>query len=111
MACLLKFSMLDVITAVDIFANFYDPSLTKNRDILLLLSLSDRPFILLFVIPFDTLYFVYEMAQWLQHLWDHGNLFETWVVQAYEVNHCTRSGSKWRYFKEIFFIFYTIIVC
>ena len=22
--------------------------------------------------------------QWLEHLWDHGNLFETWVVQATE---------------------------
>ena len=20
--------------------------------------------------------------QWLEHLWDHGNLFETWVVRA-----------------------------
>ena len=26
--------------------------------------------------------------QWLEHLWDHGNLFETWVV------HVTSSGSK-----------------
>ena len=22
--------------------------------------------------------------QWLEHLWDHGNLFETWVVRATE---------------------------
>ena len=22
--------------------------------------------------------------QWLKHLWDHGNLFETWVVRATE---------------------------
>ena len=22
--------------------------------------------------------------QWLEHLWDHGNLFETWVVRAIE---------------------------
>ena len=23
-------------------------------------------------------------SQWLEHLWNHGNLFETWVVQATE---------------------------
>ena len=22
--------------------------------------------------------------QWLEHVWDHGNLFETWVVRASE---------------------------
>ena len=27
--------------------------------------------------------------QWLEHLWDHGNLFETWVVRATE-------GLSWR---------------
>ena len=32
--------------------------------------------------------------QWLEHLWDHGNAFETWVVRATEGNHGTSSGSK-----------------
>ena len=32
--------------------------------------------------------------QWLEHLWDHGNLFEAWVVQTLSVNHDARSGSK-----------------
>ena len=32
--------------------------------------------------------------QWLEHLWDHGYLFETWVVRATEVNHGTSSGSE-----------------
>ena len=32
--------------------------------------------------------------QWLEHLWDHGNSFETWVVRATEVNHGPSSGSK-----------------
>ena len=30
--------------------------------------------------------------KWLEPLWDHGNLFEIWVVRATDV----RSGSKWR---------------
>ena len=29
--------------------------------------------------------------QWLEHLWDHGNSFETWVV-----SHSTSSGNKQR---------------
>ena len=33
--------------------------------------------------------------QWLEHLWDHGNSFETWVVRATE-SHGTSSGSKQR---------------
>ena len=29
--------------------------------------------------------FVYTVEpQWLEHLWDHGKLFETWVVRATE---------------------------
>ena len=32
--------------------------------------------------------------QWLEHLWDHGNSFETWVVRATEGNHGTSSGTK-----------------
>ena len=32
--------------------------------------------------------------QWLEHLWDYGNSFETWVVRATEGNHGTSSGSK-----------------
>ena len=34
--------------------------------------------------------------QWLEHLRDHGNSFETWVVRATEGNHGTSSGSKYR---------------
>ena len=32
--------------------------------------------------------------QWFEHLWDHGNLFETLIVRATEGNHGTSSGSK-----------------
>ena len=32
--------------------------------------------------------------QWLERLWDHRNLFETWVVRATEVNHSARSEGK-----------------
>ena len=32
--------------------------------------------------------------QWLEHLRDHGNSFETWVVRATEGIHGTSSGSK-----------------
>ena len=31
--------------------------------------------------------------QWLEHLWDHGNLFETWVVRATE-------GESWHQFSK-----------
>ena len=30
--------------------------------------------------------------QWLEHLWNHENMFETGVVRANEVNHGARSG-------------------
>ena len=30
------------------------------------------------------IYMLYSKPQWLKHLWDHGNLFETLVVQANE---------------------------
>ena len=30
--------------------------------------------------------------QWLEHLWNHKNMFETGVVRANEFNHCARSG-------------------
>ena len=33
-------------------------------------------------------------AQWIEHLWDHGTLFEIWVVRATEVNHSARSEGK-----------------
>ena len=32
--------------------------------------------------------------QWLEHLWDYGNSFETWVLRATEGDHGTSSGSK-----------------
>ena len=32
--------------------------------------------------------------QWLEHIWDHGNSFRTWVVRSTEVNQCTSLGSK-----------------
>ena len=32
--------------------------------------------------------------QWLEHLWDHGNLFEIWVVQSTEDSHGSRPESK-----------------
>ena len=31
--------------------------------------------------------------QWLEHLWDHRKLFETWVVRATE-------GKSWHQFKQ-----------
>ena len=31
--------------------------------------------------------------QWLEHLWNHENMFETGVVQADEFNHRARSGN------------------
>ena len=31
--------------------------------------------------------------QWLEHFWNHENMFETGVVQANSANHSTRSGS------------------
>ena len=31
--------------------------------------------------------------QWLEHLWDHENMFEAGVVRAMGVNHSTRSGN------------------
>ena len=31
--------------------------------------------------------------QWLEHLWDHGNSFETWVVRATE-------GKSWHQFRK-----------
>ena len=31
--------------------------------------------------------------QWLEHLWDHGNSFETWVVRATE-------GQSWHQFRK-----------
>ena len=34
--------------------------------------------------------------QWLEHLWEYGNLFEKWVVRA--TDHGARSGSKQHYF-------------
>ena len=43
-------------------------------------------------------YFHYKLGtvklQWLEHLWNHENMFETGVVQAMSVNHSTRSGGK-----------------
>ena len=30
--------------------------------------------------------------QWLEHLWDHENLFQTGVVRAIEVDYSARSG-------------------
>ena len=42
-----------------------------------------------------SLHFTVEL-QWLEHLWNNGNLFEIWIVQATEVNHGARSGKKWR---------------
>ena len=50
-------------------------------------------------------------SHWLEHLWDHWNLFETWVVRA-------NKGESWRQvrkqmviIREVFLIVYTIMVC
>ena len=32
--------------------------------------------------------------QWLEHLWDHRILFETWKFEPQRVNHSTSLGSK-----------------
>ena len=34
--------------------------------------------------PVMVLYEYTVEPQWIEHLWDHGNLFETWVVRATE---------------------------
>ena len=49
-------------------------------------------------------------SQWLEHLWGHENLFETWVVQATE-NQSWCQVKKQTAIMDIFLIFYTIIVC
>ena len=36
------------------------------------------PHFMIMVIPYTV------EPQWLEHLWDHGNLFEIWVVRATE---------------------------
>ena len=30
--------------------------------------------------------------QWIEHLWNHENMFETKVVELMSVYHCTKSG-------------------
>ena len=32
--------------------------------------------------------------QWLEHLWDYENMFETGVIELMKVNHSGRSGGK-----------------
>ena len=39
------------------------------------------------------LYIYIAELQWLEHLWNHENMFETGVVQAKEFNHRARSGN------------------
>ena len=40
--------------------------------------------------------------QWLEHVWNHENMFETGLVRTIEVNHSAKSGGLIRIF---FFIF------
>ena len=46
--------------------------------------------------------------QWLEQLWNHGNMFETGKVQADECYYSTRSGGLKRL---IFSIFFNLKVC
>ena len=50
-----------------------------------------------------------ERLDAVEHLWDYGNLFETGYFEPLRVNHSTRSGSKWEYFRVVFSIFYRIV--
>ena len=49
--------------------------------------------------------------QWLESLWDHGNCSRHGYYEPLSVNHNARSGSKWKYFRNVFSIFFTIMVC
>ena len=46
--------------------------------------------------------------QWLEHLWNHGNMFETRVVRAYG---CYSLHQVRRHNRDIFSIFFIIKVC
>ena len=45
--------------------------------------------------------------QWLEHLWDHENMFETGVVRA---NECLSQRQVRKEIKDIFFIFFNMKV-
>ena len=38
----------------------------------------------------------------LEHFWDHGNLFEIWIVRATEVNHGVTTGTNVDNFSGLF---------
>ena len=46
--------------------------------------------------------------QWLEHLWNHKNMFETKVVRA---NECLSLRQVRRYNRDIFSIFFDMNVC
>ena len=46
--------------------------------------------------------------QWLEHLWNHANMFETRVVRA---NGCYSLHQVMRHNRDIFSIFFNIKVC
>ena len=50
-------------------------------------------------------------CQWLEHLWDHDNLFEIWVFWATEGESLCQVRKQMAIFREFFSIFYTIMVC
>ena len=56
------------------------------------------------------LYICTKELQWLEHLWDHGNLFEIWVVPL-KVSHGAKVRKRMSIFREVFSIFYIIMVC